>query len=495
MALQALMAPSAATPTRSIAAALPHFRRRLLRRQRSGVGGCAIAALGVMLLTLAVGKAGSSLTGFVAPPCRRSGGVPPRLAPTPPPAATEPPSWGLREALAALAASAVAVASVVVPPVAQARDGTIAPPTCVSIIDSAQNCPARPSKGGTLITEGQLREAQARLDEAEKKAGKKLGLEESQLGELEMVNFWQAELKRLTFNKEVLGNLRSEILSGSASPLRFPSRLTIWADDVAKEVEFWCEAIGMQRYESLAGGGAVVAFGPPGLMPGEEGAFFGLEIQPSSGRPAQGGAPSRARLSYVSVATPALIRISRVIASGGVLIDGYGYYDIRSPGGIEVRAYIDDRRDPVEFVALAVNEGEDMAAVGKELEAFGLKPSGPYQMVSPVTQSYMPKLPDGNVLYGGGDPKLQAQVLVVPIAKPKQKSFFELLPRGASIVMDDQGRPTVDILEQEDEVTTPISLVQGPPRLTVLFPKGAPAPSALAADASGAEAATLELSK
>lgn len=407
--------------------------------------------------------------------------------------------WPWAEARAAAAALLLAGA-LAMPAAAGARDGTVAPPTCVAILDAATNCPPRPRRGGISNAQAQLKAAEARLAEAEQQAGKKLALGESQGGEPEMVGFWQAELKRLAMNQDYLQDLRSQIFgapgesSQAAQSPRFVSRLTFKAADVEKEAKFWCEAVGMQRYATLPGGGAVVAYGPPGLLPGEEGGYFAVEILPSQGGSSQ-LVPDTARttrLSFVQIATPSLIRISRVIASGGQLIDGYGYYGIRSPAGVQIRAYVDDRRDPVEFVALAANRGE-LAAAGRSLEALGLRPRSPYQNVSPATQEYMPALPDGNMLYAGGDAKQAVQLLLLPVVEEAPKSFLQQLPRGPSLVINSDSRPEFDVLEQKEEAETPISEVRA--SLTVLVPAAAAAGAGAsdAGDAGGAASFSLGL--
>eukprot|EP00931_Biecheleriopsis_adriatica_P050607 TRINITY_DN29315_c0_g1_i1.p1 TRINITY_DN29315_c0_g1~~TRINITY_DN29315_c0_g1_i1.p1 ORF type:complete len:499 (+),score=118.18 TRINITY_DN29315_c0_g1_i1:22-1518(+) len=363
---------------------------------------------------------------------------------------------------------------------ARARDGTISPPTCVSIVDARSNCPARPAVGALKNVDEQMKFAEDRLAAAEKAAGKKLALGESETGEPEMVEFWMKERQRLAMNQAYIEDMRNQFAKDSQS--RLVSRLSIEAADVQKEEEFWCEAIGMQRYATLPGGGVAVAFGPPGIK-GEEGGFFSIEIRPASQSGSGASKPSKAmRLSFVQTTTPALIRISRVMASGGKLIDGYGYYGVQSPSGVQVRAYVDDRRDPVELVALAVPAGSSVEAESRALQQLGLKERGAYQLVSPTMQAYMPPLPEGNVLLGSGDPKNNVQVLLVPEAKEEQSSaasnlfagLKEQFGRGPAAVVNTDGSIDVGILPEEEKVSVPISEVQAP-QLTIFGPAGSPA--------------------
>lgn len=383
---------------------------------------------------------------------------------------------------------------------ATARNGAIAPPTCVSIVDAATNCPARPTNGAGRNAEQQLRAANERLRDAEQRKGGPIGVGESETGEAELVAFWRAEQERLNLNRVFLEQLRSTLSMGSqADSPRFVSSLAVSVPDVELEVKFWCEAIGMQRYDSLPGGGAVVAFGPPAIDGEDEGGFFAIELWPRapSSEPRSSAAVDDVRLSFVQLATPSLIRISRVIASGGELIDGYGYYGVKSPGGVEVRAYVDDRRDPFEFVALAAPEGSGFSAADAQLRALGLKPRGAYQLVCPETQEYMPPLPSGSTLYSGGyDPRQSVQVLLQPIARTKETGLFGFL-RGPTIVTSEEGALSLGMLEQPEQAVAPISTA-GSPILSILSQASAtasPAPGSLAPSTTGSslEAVTFEL--
>lgn len=401
----------------------------------------------------------------------------------------------LQSLLAPILLALLVAASTINPSIAHARNGAIAPPTCVSIVNAATNCPPRPQKGSVKNAEVQVAAAREALKAAEAEAGKILGPGESKNGEPELYEFWKAEQQRLLMNKEYIQQVVQQLTRGGSAetaqpgsittakaPARFVSRLSVSVPDVEQEVKFWCEAVGMQRYADLPGGGAVVAFGPPQLDgESDEGAFFGIEFLPaatsSSSSVAAAPSDTSARLSFVQVATPSLIRISKVVGNGGELVDGYGYYGIRSPSGIDVRAYVDDRRDPVEFVALAANEGAGTQALDRKLRDLGLEPRGAYQLVSPVTQAYMPTLPDGNCLYAGsvaGDAKQKVQVLVLPIAKPVEKNFFDKLkdslPKRMALVQDEEERYSLGFVEAEKPEVTFSSVQKA--SLAVVGPSG-----------------------
>eukprot|EP00448_Togula_jolla_P001506 CAMPEP_0170599514 /NCGR_PEP_ID=MMETSP0224-20130122/16836_1 /TAXON_ID=285029 /ORGANISM="Togula jolla, Strain CCCM 725" /LENGTH=464 /DNA_ID=CAMNT_0010924167 /DNA_START=17 /DNA_END=1411 /DNA_ORIENTATION=+ len=374
----------------------------------------------------------------------------------------------------------------------QARDGSIAPPTCVSIVDAATNCPPRQNSGSLQNAEAQLRAAESKVrEEGGPGTGPTKASADGTIPVLDTAamaaDFWRDEVKRLSMNKAYLEELRSQFRgkadAAAQNPPRLISRLEISAADVQKEVNFWCEAIGMQKYASLPDGGAVVAFGPPGLASGDEGGYFSLAIRPASSQAAPAGG---LKLSFVQVATPSLIRISKVFAAGGELVDGYGYYGLKSPAGVQIRGYVDDRRDPVEFVALVADSAPDaLLASAKQLESLGLEPRGPYKLVSPITQEYMPTLPVGSVLYGSGDAKQSTQILLQPATVEQQRSIFEFMP---TLVVEEDQRLSIGMKESPDTPQAIYSEAQDP-RLVVLAPKGTKGPLG----ASGNSAMALEL--
>ena len=359
------------------------------------------------------------------------------------------------------------------PSIAAARDGTVSPPTCVAIIDAAVNCPARPATGAKKNVEVQLKAAKDRLAAAEKEAGKAIGLGESERGEPEMVDFWQKELERIDMNQAYMADLSDSMRSDKQT--RLVGQLKIETSDVAKEERFWCEALGMQRYASLPGGGVVVGFGPPGFG-GDEGAYFAIKIVLPSQQAQESAKDSGKgpRLSFVQTTTPALVRISRVVGTGGQLIDGYGYYGVQSPAGVMVRAYVEDRRDPIELIALSV-EPDEFAEVSKNLQEAGLEERGPYKLVSPEMQAYMPQLPDGNMLFGRGDPSKNVQVLLLPDAKePVDKGglagLVKEFGRGPTLVVNEDSSVGVGLLDELERPLVPQSLASRP-ELTIYGPE------------------------
>ena len=354
---------------------------------------------------------------------------------------------------------------------AAARDGTISPPTCVAIIDASVNCPARPAIGAKKNAEIQFKSAKDRLTAAEREAGKAIGLGESERGEPEMVDFWRKELERINMNQAFMTDLQDRFKTDKRT--RLVGQLKVETSDVAKEERFWCEALGMQRYASLPGGGVLVGFGPPSIG-GEEGGYFAIKIVPPASPSSATSSGKAPRLSFVQTTTPALVRISRIISTGGELIDGYGYYCVKSPAGVVVRAYVEDRRDPVEFIALSVDP-KDFAEVSRSLQDAGLEERGPYKLVSPEMQAYMPELPAGNVLFGSGDPRMNVQVLLLPDAKePVSKGGLEGIMkgfgRGPTLVINEDNSYGVGMLDELERPLVPESGATGP-ELTIYGPE------------------------
>jgi len=307
----------------------------------------------------------------------------------------------------------------------EATDRTIAPPTCPSF---PYECKAREGRSA-------LQRAEANLRAAKQNDSGVLMPGDQPRGVLGFNReFWNAEVQRLAFNKEYMQQLRSQLFqsSGDATRPRLFSRLILRVPNVAKEEEFWCEGLGMQAYGSLPDGGRLVAFGPPGIADYDEGAFFTLEIHPSSlnsnnASKTSGAVPdttSGPRLSFVQMALPNQLRPYKILEAGGELGDTQGYFEVKSPAGILVRAYIDDRRDPVELVALAVEQGNALKLCMKELEQLGLQSRASYRMRSPVTQGEMPTLPSPNILYGSGDSALSTQLLLLPLVPEETINYF-----------------------------------------------------------------------
>lgn len=392
---------------------------------------------------------------------------------------------------------------------AHAVDRSVSPPTCPNMLTK---CRPREAVDALSKAHAQLEGARRSLREAEAAAGRILTIGDAMPGKPEAYEFWRAEAQRLEMNraylKEVRARLAGAALAGpedrraaaggeaEGKSLRLVLRLALVAPDVEQESRFWVEGLGMQRYADLPGGGALVAYGPPGLARGDEGAFFGIEIYPAVvadvAAATFGGAAGPAtapRLSFMQIATPVQFRPFKILDYGGEMLDEYGFYEVQSPAGVIVRAYVDDRRDPVELVAVAAGQGDgDLELMRERLERLGFAARGPYRQVSPVTQAYMPELPPGNMLYSGGNPKEAVQVLLLPSSPKGEKAPDGRDPLDASsyvVIKGSDSRTTFEMLPDRERPGTPISRTKHA-RLITFAPPAAAVAAAEAATAASA---------
>jgi len=334
------------------------------------------------------------------------------------------------------------------------------------------------------------------LKDAEEKAGKILlpGMKITDItnefnGIPETVEFWREETKRLEFNKDYLDRARAQLGLVPASnsnaaqnpSLHVVSRLVVSVSDVEREARFWCEVCGMQRYGKLADGSIIVAYGPPGVAEGDEGMFFALEITPAVATPApnESMATSGARLSFIQIRTPVQLRQYKIDETGGEDLGGYGYYYMKSPSGIVVRAYVGDRRDPVEFVVLTA-DAENYAPVRKQLEALGLEAADGYSRAN----EYMPRLPYPNKTFVGGDPDFFTQVLLLPF-QAEQPTLYNTSQSLDKVLSND------DADEMVEKPFSPVSTAQGV-RLVTFAPK-AQVPKREAGTTTGRAGVTFEV--
>ena len=101
--------------------------------------------------------------------------------------------------------------------------------------------------------------------------------------------------------------------------------------------------------------------------------------------------------------------MSRIYESGGELVYGFGYFDVRSPSGYAVRARVAARRDSAELVA--VNVADVKATERYYVETFGMVGRAPLD-----ENGYAPKSPPGSRLLTFGDPKETMGLLLQPLA-------------------------------------------------------------------------------
>ena len=203
------------------------------------------------------------------------------------------------------------------------------------------------------------------------------------------LNFFEKQVKRTRENAEFVDSLRGDVMSGSTN---YVGGMVFEVKDVQAEVDFWTKALGMRVTSDVGDGAkrvATLAYGQTSLN-ADDGGKAAVEI-----RQAPEGAMGSVGnvLSYVAVTVPFGLRVSQIYESGGELVYGFGFFDMRSPGGIPVRGQVATRRDPLETIALNVRDVRDAEkALVKE---FGFAASKPLD-----ANAYAPKSPPGSrVLY------------------------------------------------------------------------------------------------
>ena len=223
--------------------------------------------------------------------------------------------------------------------------------------------------------------------------------------------FFENQLERVQANSTYLDRLRPKVASGDAGYLQ-RIVLTVDKDLFDDEVYFWKNAMGMRvtrertGAEGLGGGRCVVfAYGQETLT-ADDGGKAGVELREAS---SPGKRNLGNGLDYVSVAVPYGIRVSRIYESGGELVYGFGYFDVRSPSGYAVRARVAARRDSAELVA--VNVVDVKATERYYVETFGMVGRAPLD-----ENGYAPKSPPGSRLLTFGDPKETMGLLLQPVA-------------------------------------------------------------------------------
>lgn len=203
------------------------------------------------------------------------------------------------------------------------------------------------------------------------------------------LNFFERQVERTRENAEFVDALRRDVTSGGTN---YVGGMVFEVKDVQAEVDFWTKALGMRVTSDVGVGServATLAYGQTSLN-ADDGGKAAVEIRQAP----EGAAGSVGNvLSYVAVTVPFGLRVSQIYESGGELLYGFGFFDMRSPGGIPVRGQVATRRDPLETIALNVRNVRDAEkALVKE---FGFEASKPLD-----ANTYAPKSPPGSrVLY------------------------------------------------------------------------------------------------
>ena len=228
--------------------------------------------------------------------------------------------------------------------------------------------------------------------------------------------FFENQLERVQLNASFVDRLRPRVQAGELPYLQrlaFSVRDELWED----EIYFWKNAMGCRvtrETRDSAGEtvtGVVLAFGQESLS-ADDGGKGGVELRKKSSFKetilrSDSGDENAASLAYVSLSVPYGVRVSRIYESGGELVYGFGYFDVRSPSGYAVRARVAARRDPMELIALNVSDVNRSAAFFQD--AFGMTASKPLDQ-----NGYAPKSPPGSKLMSFGEVKETLGILLQP---------------------------------------------------------------------------------
>jgi len=93
------------------------------------------------------------------------------------------------------------------------------------------------------------------------------------------------------------------------------------------------------------------------------------------------------------ICTPNQLRVSQITETGGEFLYGFGYFDLRTPNGVPIRAYVGKRRDPFELIAINSVDPKGLASFHKK-PPLGLSEAKRI----PSFNDYIPNPPRGSVL-------------------------------------------------------------------------------------------------
>jgi len=223
------------------------------------------------------------------------------------------------------------------------------------------------------------------------------------------LNFFNKQVEKTRANAAFLSELAPRVEDGLEN---YTSALTFSVRDVEKEIDFWTKACGMRLTSDVGSGTtrvATLAYGQTSLYV-DDGGKAAIVIKQSerfaSGE-SEGEIDGGNVLSYLQITVPFGLRVSQIYESGGDLLYGFGYFDMRSPGGIPVRGQVATRRDPLEVVALNVKNVRE--AEKALVAAFGYVASKPLD-----ANKYAPKSPPGSRLLAFTSPSKTLGILLQP---------------------------------------------------------------------------------
>ena len=252
----------------------------------------------------------------------------------------------------------------------------------------------------------------------------------------------QNEVERVAGNAEFVAEARGRFDGGEGGGAGgYFARVRLRVPDLAREVRFWTRGLGMAVVRGSPEEGACAVGYAPESLAQEDGGGFALEltgVPPGLERPggARGGGGA---LAFLQVALPNMISMSKVDEAGGEILSGYGWLRIRSPGGVDVRAYVGRRRDPVELVAL-----RDDGPPGGGGVAF-YRGLGMAERPVPVPEDlFSPSPPEGSRLLCFGDEAAETGLLLLAPEAEAGGSRGPGVLQGLSIVTASGGTAVRD---------------------------------------------------
>ena len=223
------------------------------------------------------------------------------------------------------------------------------------------------------------------------------------------LNFFEKQVNKTRANAEFLDALAPRVKSGIEN---YTGAMIFHVQDLEKEVDFWTKACGMRVTSDVGSGAervATLAYGQTSFY-ADDGGKAALVFKQSTKPPSAEGERTTDIgnvLSYIQITVPFGLRVSQIYESGGDLLYGFGFFDMRSPAGIPVRGQVATRRDPLEVVALNV---KNVREAEKALVAkFGYVAAKPLD-----TNKYAPKSPPGSRLLAFSSPTKTLGILLQP---------------------------------------------------------------------------------
>ncbi|CAM9622184.1 unnamed protein product [Discosporangium mesarthrocarpum] len=200
---------------------------------------------------------------------------------------------------------------------------------------------------------------------------------------------------------------------------RFLQHVVVNVPDMDKALDFYVRGLGMQVLRTRAddltnttfvGYGPEILKVPPDFRPGVSsfksyGGHFSFELsaykRPPANEVSSGDVVESddiffdpgSGVQFIQIAVEEY-RISKLVASGGTVLSGYGYLEVLAPGGLKFNLLSGERRDPPMFVGVKVKDLQ--RSVKWYTQVLGMK-EFPYPLAREKDSPYEPVQPKGSV--------------------------------------------------------------------------------------------------